>query len=91
MTKKATPTKRNTKSWKGEAQKLERLLVEACGEINGNVGDIAPIELDEWWKAYQSTAKARASEAKRLALSKLTPADRVALGVGEAAPKDAKP
>jgi len=84
--------KRQTKSWKTEAEKLEGLLVQACKLLtdpfcdvdNGtpvaaDIGD-AP-ELVSWWTKHCTTSEQRKQERAAAGLAKLSAVERDALGL----------
>lgn len=84
---------RNTKSWKTEAQKLEGLLVQACGELTHQRFEDGPDEkrpapdirnvadVAGWWENHQDATATRTAELKAAGLAKLSDAERRALGV----------
>lgn len=82
--------KRNTISWKARAEELERLLVMACRKIANPARDtktreaVAPTldgELAQWWSEHQRRTKEQAEHLKQSALSKLSDAEKKALGL----------
>jgi hypothetical protein len=86
-----TKPKRNTRSWKTEAERLKALLVLACTELaseraNDDNGDADPPNINNlsyvanWWSAHKTEAIRLEAALKASALGKLTKAERKVLG-----------